>query len=130
MDYWCALWFWPISQADLLPSRAEFIFEMDLILRGTMQTTNIQTQTKIIETESDDDVIIQDVNLDQLCEMFPRLALVRKIANDNKFMHWELEFADVFADKCGFDLVIGNPPWEKSHGTNRVCFLTIILCME
>lgn len=105
MDYWCALWFWPISQADLLPSRAEFIFEMDLILRGTMQTTNIQTQTKIIETESDDDVIIQDVNLDQLCEMFPRLALVRKIANDNKFMHWELEFADVFADKCGFDVV-------------------------
>jgi type I restriction-modification system DNA methylase subunit len=28
-------------------------------------------------------------------------------------MHWELEFADVFADKGGFDLVIGNPPWIK-----------------
>lgn len=27
MDYWCALWFWPISQADLLPSRAEFILK-------------------------------------------------------------------------------------------------------
>ena len=56
---------------------------------------------------------LQDVDLDQLCELFPRLALVRKIANDNKFMHWELEFADVFADKGGFDLVIGNPPWVK-----------------
>lgn len=113
MDYWCALWFWPISQADLLPSRADFIFEMDLILRGTMQTTNTQTQTTLIDTETDDEVLIQDVDLDQLCELFPRLALVRKIADENKFMHWELEFADVFADKGGFDLVIGNPPWIK-----------------
>lgn len=113
MDYWCALWFWPISQSELLPSRSEFIFEMDLILRGTMQTTDTQTQTTLIETESDDDVLIQDVNLDRLCDMFPRLALVRKIANDNKFMHWELEFADIFADKGGFDLIIGNPPWVK-----------------
>ena len=113
MDYWCALWFWPISQADLLPSRADFIFEMDLILRGTMQTSNTQTQTTLIDTETEDEVLIQDVDLDQLCELFQRLALVRKIANDNKFMHWELEFADVFADKGGFDLVIGNPPWVK-----------------
>lgn len=113
MDYWCALWFWPISQADLLPSRADFIFEMDLILRGTMQTTNTQTQTTLIDTETEDEVLIQDVDLDQLCELFPRLALVRKIANDNKFMHWELEFADVFADNGGFDLIIGNPPWVK-----------------
>ena len=119
MDYWCALWFWPISQADLLPSRAEFIFEMDLILRGTMRITNTQTRIKIIETESDDGVIIQDVDLDQLCDMFPRLALVRKIANDNKFMHWELEFADVFADKGGFNLVIGNPPWVKLTWTEQ-----------
>ena len=110
MDYWCALWFWPISQADLLPSRSEFLFEMDLILRGTMQTNNPQKQLSFIIDE-EDKVMIQDVDLDQLCELFPRLALVRKIANDNKFMHWELEFADVFADKGGFDLVIGNPPW-------------------
>ena len=25
MDYWCALWFWPIDKADLLPSRSEFL---------------------------------------------------------------------------------------------------------
>lgn len=114
MDYWCALWFWPISQADLLPSRADFIFDMDLILRGTMQTSSPEKQTGLFDINIEEDgVMIQDVNLDQLCDMFPRLALVRKIANDNKFMHWELEFADVFADKGGFDLVIGNPPWVK-----------------
>lgn len=111
MDYWCALWFWPISQADLLPKRSDFIFEMDLILRGTMQTNVAEKQTKLFDTEDEEEVQIQDVDLDQLCELFPRLALVRKIADENKFMHWELEFADVFADNGGFDLVIGNPPW-------------------
>ena len=114
MDYWCSLWFWPISQAELLPSRSEYIFEMDLILRGTMQTDSQEKQIYLFgNVLEEDDVLIQDVDLDQLCEMFPRLALVHKIANDNKFMHWELEFADVFADKGGFDLVIGNPPWVK-----------------
>ncbi len=113
MDYWCALWFWPISQAELLPSRSEFLFEMDLILRGTMQTSNQEKQLSFLANDDEDEVLIQDVDLDQLCELFPRLALVRKIANDNKFMHWELEFADVFADKGGFDLVIGNPPWIR-----------------
>ena len=120
MDYWCALWFWPISQAELLPKRSEFIFEMDLILRGTMPTTVQYKQTGLFGIEiEEDDVVIQDVNLDQLCDMFPRLALVRKIANDNKFTHWELEFADVFADKGGFDLVIGNPPWVKLTWTEQ-----------
>jgi hypothetical protein len=28
-------------------------------------------------------------------------------------MHWELSFADVFARRGGFDLVLGNPPWLK-----------------
>ncbi len=119
MDYWCALWFWPISQADLLPSRAEYIFEMDLILRGTMQTNVAEKQTNLFDIEDEDDVIIQNVDLDQICELFPRLALVRKIADENKFMHWELEFADIFADRGGFDLVIGNPPWVKLTWTEQ-----------
>ena len=120
MDYWCSLWFWPISQAELLPSRSEYIFEMDLILRGTMQTDSQEKQIDLFgNVLEEDDVLIQDVDLDQLCDMFPRLALVRKIASDNKFMHWELEFADVFADRGGFDLIIGNPPWVKLTWTEQ-----------
>ena len=84
---------------------------MDLILRGTMQTNAVNKQTNLFETEDEDDVLIQEVNLDQLCNLFPRLALVREIAKQNHFMHWELEFADLFAERGGFDLVIGNPPW-------------------
>ena len=53
------------------------------------------------------------VDIPKLCAQQPRLATVRDIARKNRFMHWELEFADLFAERGGFDLVIGNPPWIK-----------------
>lgn len=56
---------------------------------------------------------LAEVDLAALCERTPRLKLARKIAAENKFMHWELEFADLFIERGGFDLVIGNPPWIK-----------------
>ena len=43
---------------------------------------------------------------------------MKNIANRVKFFHWELEFPDVFIHKeSGFDLILGNPPWEimKPH---------------
>ena len=39
MDYWCALWFWPIEKAELLPSRAEFLLDLSLILEGNVFET-------------------------------------------------------------------------------------------
>ncbi len=31
-----------------------------------------------------------------------------------KFFHWELEMMDAFTDaRYGFDLIVGNPPWDK-----------------
>ena len=49
MDYWCALWFWPIDKADLLPTRSEFLFDMSLILEGTTDSvvvTDVVTDKK------------------------------------------------------------------------------------
>ncbi|MCX7085124.1 MAG: hypothetical protein NTY69_06245, partial [Methylococcales bacterium] len=34
-------------------------------------------------------------------------------AEQQHFFHWELEFADIFANNGGFDLILGNPPWLK-----------------
>lgn len=147
MDYWCALWFWPVTKADLLPTRAEFINDMFLILEGTIRSKGKYQPVREYVTSSlfendpsskKEEVLYEDslftsgmvkskedaeleellpesggVDLDQLCQLFPRLALVRKIADKNKFLHWELEFADVFAEKNGFDLFLGNPPWVK-----------------
>lgn len=114
MDYWCALWFWPIQKAELLPNRAEYINDMDFILRGVMHTgDNQNSQTNLFGAEEEEIPDIQDVDLEQLCNLIPRLALVKEIAEQNHFMHWELEFADLFAERGGFDLTIGNPPWVK-----------------
>lgn len=114
MDYWCTLWFWPIDKADLLPSRSEFLNDMYMILVGLYSTNSDSQQLSMLEDadEEDTDILLQ-VNLDELCALLPRLRLARTIAQQNHFMHWELEFADVFAERGGFDLMIGNPPWIK-----------------
>lgn len=126
MDYWCALWFWPIDKADLLPTRSEFLFDMSLILEGTMASVNVTDSVKggqlslfptemeqmamdIIDTYGTDTI----VDIPRLRKENPRLDLAAKIAEQNKFMHWELEFADLFAERGGFDLIIGNPPWIR-----------------
>lgn len=129
MDYWCALWFWPIEKADLLPSRSEFLFDMSLILEGTIASANVSSAAKhglfslfaddltdvekiakeIVETYGVDTV----VDIPKLRKESERLDLAFQIAEQNHFMHWELEFADLFAESGGFDLVIGNPPWIK-----------------
>ena len=41
-------------------------------------------------------------------------AVAERLAEERRFFHWELEFADVFRDQdSGFDAVLGNPPWEN-----------------
>lgn len=124
MDYWCALWFWPIDKADLLPSRSEFLFDMSLILEGTMASVNVSNAAKggqlsLFPSEMEQialDIVAtygqgSIVDIPRLRKENPRLNLAYEIAEQNHFMHWELEFADLFAERGGFDLVIGNPPW-------------------
>jgi hypothetical protein len=122
MDYWCSLWFWPVEQGDLLPSRDEFLLELSAILEGTSQElspllgaeqqplfpTGKPEQEQLRLTEE-----LGLVNLDELCGRLPRLKKVRNIAARHRFLHWELEFADIFEEKVGFDLILGNPPWIK-----------------
>ncbi|MXG28768.1 hypothetical protein [Streptomyces sp. YIM 132580] len=44
---------------------------------------------------------------------FPWMGAVRDIAEDQGFLHWELDFALAFAEGGGFDLQVGNPPWVR-----------------
>ncbi|MGC5332852.1 class I SAM-dependent DNA methyltransferase [Micromonospora sp. DT62] len=46
-------------------------------------------------------------------QRFPWLRVVRDIADRQGFLHWELEFALIFANRGGFDLQVGNPPWVR-----------------
>ncbi len=131
MDYWCALWFWPIEEAHRLPDRDEFLNEISLVLTGSVYEPGIgPNQTADLfgaeYAEHADEIAKRITNeigmldLDKLFEQFPRLKFVDELAARHRFHHWELAFADIFyghrADgeaRGGFDLVIGNPPWVR-----------------
>ena len=124
MDYWCALWFWPIDKAYLLPTRAQFLDEIELILRGEKDRFDTGTGQNVFDFYAESLPGIQKqlhdafgsldyVDLGHLCAASERLRTVRELAEKHRFLHWELEFADVFADRGGFDLIVGNPPWIK-----------------
>jgi hypothetical protein len=55
----------------------------------------------------------------RLSERFPWLDTMEDIAAEQGFFHWELRFAQVFADG-GFDLQAGNPPWVRPEWDENV----------
>jgi hypothetical protein len=119
MDYWCALWFWPIEKADQLPTREQFIKDMEEILIG--KRTDLPdgsgqlTFIDLTDEEHPEGILSETglVNLEQLEKHHPHLHTVHEIADTYKFHHWELEYADIFEDRGGFDMILGNPPWLK-----------------
>ncbi len=128
MDYWCALWFWPIEQAGDLPSREEWLFELESLLLGdTIGVRASEQHDLFASTQNPEEgkrFISQHgvVDTQLLKQAFPRFDLVEQLANQHKFFHWTLQFADVFAGAPqageaaqahdgGFDLMLGNPPW-------------------
>ena len=135
MDYWCALWFWPIGEAERLPTRDEFLNEVSLVLKssvfqpglGPNQTEDLFGQEYAEHGEEIAKRITNEIgmlDLDRLFEQFPRMKFVDEMANRRRFHHWELVFADLFygrngdgSVRGGFDLVLGNPPWIKVRWT-------------
>ncbi|WOD39895.1 Eco57I restriction-modification methylase domain-containing protein [Nodosilinea sp. E11] len=120
MDYWCALWFWPIQQGALLPNRQEYLMELAVILGDVEMALEAEKEGQLPlfpETNATQAKEVAAkygfVSVPSLCERFPRLQLVNQIAQEKHFFHWELEFADIFTDSGGFDLILGNPPWIK-----------------
>lgn len=143
MDYWCALWFWPITQSEHLPSREAWWLEVGAILEGNVVDVAPQTaldlqvasneqpaplvpevrgtfagfETQLPLQQAAEGPRLHDrfgqLRIGKLREAFPRLAVVEAIASMRRFMHWELCFADVLVTRGGFDLILGNPPWLK-----------------
>lgn len=120
MDYWCALWFWPISESAKLPSRDVFLFDMELILKGTIQTPQPEAVLGHLfpgEPVNPEHVEFVGhfgmVNVEELLQKNERLRIVDQVAKQIRFHHWEMRFADLFAERGGFDLIVGNPPWVK-----------------
>ncbi len=119
MDYWVALWFWPISEAGSLPSRDTWLFELSMILGDLEQGISEEpgqiqlfpdTQPKQLAVEFSDRHGV--VRIDKLKDDFERLQQVEAVAKRIRPLHWDLEFADLLGSG-GFDLIVGNPPWLK-----------------
>ncbi|MGM1054126.1 MAG: Eco57I restriction-modification methylase domain-containing protein [Pseudomonadota bacterium] len=155
MDYWCALWFWPLDNVDQLPDRQKWLFDLNTILNsaGTFDfapeqeslleasnrpdeedgsasdedlfakpvedlfAADAPQQTLRAETQAARDVSNQrgELNLEKLFRnpFFATLAIANQLGQEFRFFHWELAFADLFAQRGGFDITLGNPPWRK-----------------
>ena len=141
MDYWCALWFWPIQESASLPSREQWWMEVGAALEGNIvdlapqaemdfapepaeqvlvpnwQLTLDGFESQLRLAASSAEASLHDrfgqLRISRLRQHFPRVAQVEILADRRRFMHWELCFADVFTRRGGFDLVLGNPPWIK-----------------
>lgn len=121
MDYWCALWFWPLDQAELLPDRNQYFFDLNwLLMGGTLEPITELGQTGDLFPDTLPQQLTMDFNdrfgqldIEKIIAENPRLNLADRLAKQHKFFHWELELADIFANNGGFDLILGNPPWLK-----------------
>ncbi len=113
MDYWCALWFWPVEEVRKLPSRREFLNDLDMLL-GTDANVPAQGAPSSEGGDPSHGSLKGTLsNVDELILDNERLAIVRQVADVRAFFHWELEFTTVFAEKGGFDLIVGKPQWMK-----------------
>ncbi|MFC3337116.1 Eco57I restriction-modification methylase domain-containing protein [Paracandidimonas soli] len=121
MDYWCALWFWPLDEADDLPSREEWWFVLETVLLGNASLAanpggsdlfpeTVPQSTLDFTPERDR---YGHVDIEALVDTLPQLKVAQQVAKQQRFLHWELEFADIFRQRGGFDVVLGNPPWIK-----------------
>jgi hypothetical protein len=143
MDYWCALWFWPITQSASLPSREAWWMEVGAILEGNIvdiapqrsldlsntapeapqvvfpevQATMDGFETQLPLAQAADQPNLHDklgqLRISRLREHLPRIVQVEQVAEARRFMHWGLCFADLLLQGGGFDLILGNPPWLK-----------------
>ncbi|MEO3480687.1 N-6 DNA methylase [Phaeobacter sp. CAU 1743] len=137
MDAWCALWLWPLDKADLLPSRAEFLQGMAMILEGGFTSDGSLAAPSMDEfadpapdfldlMEPDapardlfkaaakrQDGLFRETNVEALIETFDWLGVAVELAERERFVHFDLIFADVMKARGGFDVIVGNPPWAK-----------------
>ncbi|MCW8087666.1 N-6 DNA methylase [Sabulicella glaciei] len=137
LDAWCALWLWPLDRADLLPSRAEFLQGMAMILEGGFTADGALAAPSVTEfadpapdflhlLEPDapasdlfkaaakrQEVLFRETNVEALIENFDWLKTAVEVAERERFVHFDLIFADVMKARGGFDLIVGNPPWVR-----------------
>lgn len=123
MDYWCSLWFWDVRDAKDLPTRSEWYSDLEQLLNIDLSATNVAIENDIATDEVRDyrkDKKQIERELVAALRQSPmslfenqRAKLVKQYAEQYRYFHYELEFIEVFRERNGFDVAVGNPPWLK-----------------
>jgi hypothetical protein len=116
MDYWCALWFWPIPEAEQLPTRVQFLNEIsELFKQATEEFKRLPEQLGLFQTQQKPKqrafTDIPVPNVEDLSSQYGRLELANEMARKIRFQHWSVVFPELFLKNSGVDLIVGNPPW-------------------
>ncbi|WP_341953388.1 class I SAM-dependent DNA methyltransferase [Salinibacterium sp. TMP30] len=129
MDAWNALWFWPLTdtltQGVQPPTLDEWLTGARAILgehtersksataHGAVTLGSSATGWAALNDEEQDNLDFASASsIDDALVQQPWLKVAERIAEQQGFFHWNLDFASVFA-RGGFDLQVGNPPWVR-----------------
>ncbi|MFG2446458.1 Eco57I restriction-modification methylase domain-containing protein [Nocardia fluminea] len=123
MDAWCALWSWPVTGDIAAPDWDQWVGGLEAILGTTARAGKFEKygQTSFASdlawseldlAEDNDRVFAQAKSVNASNAEFPWLSVASYVSQAQGFLHWELDFALVFA-RGGFDLQLGNPPWVR-----------------
>lgn len=98
LDMWCAAWFWPIRAPETAALDAEPILT-----------------PKDYYAEREKPGALPDA----------ARRIIEQVADQQRFFHWEVEYPDVFdvgSGRFGFDVMVGNPPWETAKPLDNEFF--------
>ncbi len=129
MDAWCAMWFWPLTNTltdgATPPTLDEWIATLRELLgehtvakpkavaHGQVTLSSSQSGWEALNDEERDDLDFASArHVVDVVRDHPWLAASQRVAVQQGFFHWELDFASVF-ERGGFDLQVGNPPWVR-----------------
>jgi hypothetical protein len=95
-DLWTAAFFWPLGVGEANPP-TDGVWRR---LAAAPDLVDYLDRRKTAELQGRAD--------------FRTVRATWDLARTHRFFHWELEFEDVFSrPDPGFDVILGNPPWER-----------------
>jgi hypothetical protein len=130
MDAWTSLWFWPLTDDTTTvdgvrvepPTMAQWSAGLQALLGRSpeLRKTSLPRETltagaswdELNEAEKLELGFANALPMADVLRAHPWLVVCERVAEQQGFFHWELDFATVFA-RDGFDLQVGNPPWVR-----------------
>ncbi|QSB16872.1 class I SAM-dependent DNA methyltransferase [Natronosporangium hydrolyticum] len=130
MDAWTALWFWPLTDQTTTvnevrvepPTLADWITGLQALLGRSPELRKSKLPKDTLAAGVSWEELNQAEQLElgfagahpvqNVLQKHPWLVVCQRVAAQQGFFHWHLDFASVFA-RGGFDLQVGNPPWVR-----------------